>query len=238
MSRLSLVALLAILVSGTVVATADAAVVTAEAGLGGLSRPGRWTPVRVSIDAGTASISGEIVVDWGSARARRTITLSAGSRKLVEIYIRTPDVRETIVVRLVSDGRDLAAVEVPIRLARPEDAFTLCVAAADAWSAGRECSTTQTAAQTAAFLARVRRGGRRRVAVGRRTARAGAAARPDAMAGDPCAGGVRPFTVRSRHSDVVGARRLGAARARGCGVLHPGHCRRRRWCSPACGPVR
>ena len=146
MRRLSLLVLLAVLVSGAAVATADAAAVTAEAGLGGLSRPGRWTPVRVSIDAANASISGEIVVDWGSARARRTITLSAGSRKLVEVYIRTPDVRETIVVRLVSDGRDLAAVEVPIRLARPDEAFTLCVAAADAWSASRECSTTQATA--------------------------------------------------------------------------------------------
>ena len=145
MRRLSLLVLLAVLVAGAAVATADAAAVTAEAGLGGLSRPGRWTPVRVSIDAANASISGEIIVEWGSARARRTITLSAGSRKLVEMYIRTPDVRETIVVRLVSEGRDLAAVEVPIRLARPEEVFTLCVAA-DAWPASRECSTTQATA--------------------------------------------------------------------------------------------
>jgi hypothetical protein len=144
--RLSLLALLAVLVSNAAVATADAAAVTAEAGLGGLSRPGRWTPVRVSIDAANASLTGEIVVDWGSARARRTITLSAGSRKLVEMYIRTPDVRETIVVWLVSEGRDLAAVEVPIRLARQEDAFTLCIAAADAWPDSRECSTTQASA--------------------------------------------------------------------------------------------
>jgi hypothetical protein len=112
-----------------------------------MSRPGRWTPVRVWVDAANADVTGEIVLDWGSARARRAISLSAGSRKQFELYIRTPDVREAIVVRLVSDGRDLASVEAPIRVARPEDALTLCVAAANAWPASRSCSTTQSAAR-------------------------------------------------------------------------------------------
>jgi hypothetical protein len=139
--------LLALLVSGAAPALAGAATLTAEAGLGGMSRPGRWTPVRVSVDASSADITGEIVLDWGSARARRAISLSAGSRKQFELYIRTPDVREAIVVRLASDGRDLASVEVPIRVARPEDALTLCVAAANAWPVTRGCSTTQSAAR-------------------------------------------------------------------------------------------
>ena len=138
--------LLALPVSGAALAPAAAATVTAEAGLGGMSRPSRWTPVRVSIDAADADITGEIVLDWGSARARRTITLSARAHKQFELYIRTPDVREVIVVRLVSDGRDLASVEAPIRVARPEDALTLCVAAANAWPTSHGCSTTQSAA--------------------------------------------------------------------------------------------
>jgi hypothetical protein len=139
--------LLALLVSVAADARAGAATVTAEAGLGGMSRPSRWTPVRVSVDAANADITGEIVLDWGSARARRTITLSAGSHKQFEMYIRTPDVREAIVVRLVSNGRDLASVDAPIRVARPEDALTLCVAAANAWPSSQGCSTTQSAAQ-------------------------------------------------------------------------------------------
>jgi hypothetical protein len=136
--------LLALLVC---VAPVAAATVTAEAGLGGMSRPSRWTPVRVSVDAANADITGEIILEWGSARARRTVTLSAGSHKQFEMYIRTPDVREAIVVRLVSNGRDLASVDAPIRVARPEDALTLCVAAANAWPSSQGCSTTQSAAQ-------------------------------------------------------------------------------------------
>src|SRR5579863_206670 len=134
------------MISGAALAPAGAATLTAEAGLGGMSRPSRWTAVRVSVDATHADITGEIILDWGSARARRAISLSAGSRKQFEIYIRTPDVREAIVVRLVSDGRDLASVDVPIRVVRPEDAFTLCVAAANAWPASHGCSATQSAA--------------------------------------------------------------------------------------------
>jgi hypothetical protein len=139
--------LLVLLVSVAPDARAGAATVTAEAGLGGMSRPSRWTPVRVSVDAANADITGEIVLDWGSARARRTITLSAGSHKQFEMYIRTPDVREAIVVRLVSNGRDLASVDAPIRVARPEDGLTLCVAAANAWPSSQGCSTTLSAAQ-------------------------------------------------------------------------------------------
>jgi hypothetical protein len=145
-TRLSSLLGLALLVSGATLAPAGAATVTAQAGLGGMSRPGRWTPVRVSVDAANADVTGEIVLDWGSARARRAITLSAGSHKQFELYIRTPDVRETIVVRLVSDGRDLASVDAPIRVARPEDALTLCVAAANAWPASHGCSTAESAA--------------------------------------------------------------------------------------------
>ena len=53
----------------------------AGAGLGGLCRPGRWTPVRVDVDARGSSVSDvvatrEIVVEWGDARVRRTISLA------------------------------------------------------------------------------------------------------------------------------------------------------------------
>ena len=113
--------LLAVIVSAPAGAAADAATVTAEAGLGGLSRPGRWTPVRVAVHAANADISGEIILDWGNARAHRAITLSSGSHKEFELYIRTPDVREAITVRLWSNGREIASVDAPVRVARPED---------------------------------------------------------------------------------------------------------------------
>ena len=147
MTRACSLVLFALLVVVAPGARAGAATLTAEAGLGGMSRPSRWTPVRVSVDAANADITGEIVLDWGSAQARRTITVSAGSHKQFEMYIRTPDVREAIVVRLVSNGRDLASVDAPNRVARPEDALTLCVAAANAWPSRQDCSTTQSAAQ-------------------------------------------------------------------------------------------
>src|SRR5260370_32827790 len=103
MCRLVLLLLLAAFGAGP--AQADQTVtLKAGAGLGGLCRPGRWTPVRVDVDAhGQASgevWAGEIVVEWGDAHIHRTISLASPSHKHFEVYIRTVDARHSMTVRL------------------------------------------------------------------------------------------------------------------------------------------
>ena len=84
------------------------ATLDAAAGLGGLAKAGRWTPLAVSIASDREAIDAELVVTWGDARLRRAVTLSPGGRKTFELYIRTTDPRGAIDVRLQSGGRDLA----------------------------------------------------------------------------------------------------------------------------------
>src|SRR5437667_9546074 len=93
-----------LLLAGLVVRPAQAdptVTVKASAGLGGLCRPGRWTPVRVDVEtrgeaASTGVAAGEIIVEWGDARVRRAITLASPSHKQVELYIRTADARDSM----------------------------------------------------------------------------------------------------------------------------------------------
>jgi hypothetical protein len=119
----------------------EAVTLAADAGLGGIAKPGRWTPVRVTIESASETVAGDLVVDWGSARVRRAVNLTAPSRWQVELYIRAADVREIIRVRLVSNGRDLAAADVPIRIARPDEPVTLCLGSAPG-PAGPTCTVT------------------------------------------------------------------------------------------------
>ena len=84
------------------------ATLDAAAGLGGLAKAGRWTPLTVSIASDRDVLDAELVVVWGDARLQRPVTLSPGSRKTFELYLRTTDPRGAIDVRLQSDGRDLA----------------------------------------------------------------------------------------------------------------------------------
>jgi len=121
----------------------EAATIKASAGFGGLCRPGRWTPVRVDVDYGGADATGEIAVEWGDARTRRAISLSAHAHKQFELYIRTPDARDSMTVHLLADGREIAAANAPVRLVAPADALTICVAAAEAMPmSGVTCTAT------------------------------------------------------------------------------------------------
>ena len=147
MKRLILPLLLAALGVGRVQAD-QTVVLKASAGLGGLCRPGRWTPVRIDVDvrgdtaAGEVS-SGEIIVEWGDARVRRALSVVSPSRKQIELYVRTPDARDSMKVRLESNGREIAVTEAPVRLVAPADPLTLCVATPNAAPPnGVTCSAT------------------------------------------------------------------------------------------------
>lgn len=118
----------------------------AGAGIGGVSKPGRWTPVRVSATAGAESIDGDITIEWGAASLRRPIVLAPGSSKQFEFYLQTMEVGGSVSAKLVANGRDLAAAAAEIRALRANEPFTLCVTVPGGGgtaSAG-ECTTTTT----------------------------------------------------------------------------------------------
>jgi hypothetical protein len=122
-----------VLVAGALVfavavsASAGALTLEARAGLGGISRPGRWTPVHVTIDNTGAEILGVLVVSWGDAEVRRDVTIPSPSRKQIQVYVRTSNVESAVRVRLMSNGVELRAVDAPVRLVGPLHATTLCV---------------------------------------------------------------------------------------------------------------
>jgi hypothetical protein len=102
----------------------------AEAGLGGWGRPGRWTPVRVTI-ATESDLAGEVVLDWGETHLHRDLELAASSRIALELYIRTTDVRGSIAVRVLSNGSAVASVDVPVQMVRDDERLVVCVGDAD-----------------------------------------------------------------------------------------------------------
>jgi hypothetical protein len=114
----------------------------ADAGLGGVARPGRWTPVRVEIDNAERDLTGEIVVEWGDARVHRAVDVPAPSRTVLELYVRTGDARGVISVRLVADGTAVESVNVPVRVVADEDALVLCAGNAPAAGDALPCTAT------------------------------------------------------------------------------------------------
>src|SRR5262245_50135940 len=100
---------------------------TADAGLGGISRPGRWTPVRVAIENAAGDVEGELVIEWGNTRLHRELTLVAPSRSNLELYVRTQDVRAAITVSVVSHETTVATVDTPIRM-NGDAPLVVCVA--------------------------------------------------------------------------------------------------------------
>lgn len=100
---------------------------TATAGLDGVSRPGRWTPIRVSVENRGTDVDGTLIVEWGTARLTQAVALPAPSRRDFELYIRSDDARDVIVVRLESSGRVVRTTEVAVRLAGTDERITACI---------------------------------------------------------------------------------------------------------------
>lgn len=126
-SRIALVAGAFFVLGLAVSASAGALTLDARAGLGGISRPGRWMPVRVTIDNSGADVSGVLVVVWGDAEVRRDVTVPSPSRKQIQVYLRTSNVESAVRVRLISNGAELRAVDAPVRLVGSSGPTTLCV---------------------------------------------------------------------------------------------------------------
>ena len=103
------------------------ATLDAAAGLGGVAKAGRWTPLAVTVGAERDALRADLVVTWGDSRVQRPITVAPGTRKEFEFYVRTTDPRGAIDVRLQRPGRDVAATTAPVRVLGGDDRVTVCV---------------------------------------------------------------------------------------------------------------
>jgi hypothetical protein len=103
------------------------ATLDAAAGLGGVAKAGRWTPLAVTVGADRDALDADLVVTWGDSRVQRPITVAPGTRKAFEFYVRTTDPRAAIDVRLQRAGRDIAAATAPVRVLGGDDRVILCV---------------------------------------------------------------------------------------------------------------
>jgi hypothetical protein len=123
-------------------AAAQDLTLTATAGLDGLGRPGRWAPVHVTVDNRGTDITGALVVEWGRTRLRHAVAVPSPSRRDFELYIRSNDARDVIVVRLESSGRVVGATEVPMRLAGFDERITACIGSSSSAGTESACSVS------------------------------------------------------------------------------------------------
>lgn len=106
---------------------AHGATLQATAGLGGIAKSGRWTPLTVSISSEQQALEGDLIVNWGDTQLRRAITMAAATRKDVELYVRTSDPSAAIEVRLEAGERELARASAPVRILGADDRVVICV---------------------------------------------------------------------------------------------------------------
>jgi hypothetical protein len=136
LSITTLVSLCALLVLSPGPAAADVAL-RATAGLGGLTKPGRWTPVRVDVTITDApNRRGELVLSWGDTVVRRALTLSAGSRHY-ELYLRSAEPENFIHVRLEN-----ITLDVPVTVLSQETPVAVCVGGATVAPVMSTCAVT------------------------------------------------------------------------------------------------
>jgi hypothetical protein len=121
----------------------DALSLSAEAGIAGLARAGRWLPIHIAVENGGRDVAGEIVVHAGSAVATRDISLPAPSRKHVEMYVRVPGAEiDRITVRLRSAGSELAAREVRVEVVPDDRPLSICVSVPSEDAGAATCDRT------------------------------------------------------------------------------------------------
>jgi hypothetical protein len=100
--------------------------VQASAGVGGVTKAGRWTPVSVVVNTPEA-MSGVLHVSWGTFSLRREFTLASAGDHRFELYARTSEVEAAVRVRVASNGTDLRSIDVPVRVLQQSELVTLCV---------------------------------------------------------------------------------------------------------------
>jgi len=99
---------------------------TATAGLDGVVKAGRWTPVRVIVEHSGADRSGSLVVTWGDHILTRAVSMTGASRRQFDLLVRTGDVQDRMHVEL-RDGDETRGIDVPVRVAGYDEPLTVCV---------------------------------------------------------------------------------------------------------------
>ena len=87
--------------------------VHASAGLGGVAKPGRWTPVSIEIDNAGGQVATDVVVSWGDATLRRQVTFASSAKRRFTVYMRTLEPGSAVRVRL-ADGDTVAEAAVQV----------------------------------------------------------------------------------------------------------------------------
>lgn len=100
---------------------------TATAGLGGMVRASRWTPVRVLVTATDAGTIGDLEVAWGTATIRRRLVFDSAGTRRVDFHIRTADAEPRLRLRFSEPSGAAASIEVPVQIARDVDRIEVCV---------------------------------------------------------------------------------------------------------------
>ena len=103
-------------------------VLHATAGIAGLVKAGRWTPIQVVIEHSGPDLDAEVVVAWGGVTARRQVALASPARRQIELYLRTPNVEGTVRVHLVANAETIAGHDIPGHPLRQDEPLTLCIA--------------------------------------------------------------------------------------------------------------
>lgn len=137
---LVLAAVLVCLSSGLAAAAAPS--LKAVAGLGGVARPGRWMPVRVTLETAGQDLDGDLVAEWGGAVVRHAASVTAPGRKDFNLLLRTSDPAASVTIRFESPGASPAVVEVAVQTAAADAVVTLCVTAPTTITSTDGCTAT------------------------------------------------------------------------------------------------
>lgn len=135
--------------AGVLLATAATAgpTLTATAGLGGMVRASRWTPVRVSLTTTDPATVGDLELVWGAATIRRRLVLESAGTRRMDFHIRTPDVEPHLRVRFLPPSGAPASIEVPVHVVRDDERIEVCVVPEQTeLPAGSACMLTATPA--------------------------------------------------------------------------------------------
>jgi hypothetical protein len=123
-----------VLALGLLVATAATAAsaeeisARAEAGLAGVARSGRWTPIVVTVENNGRPVEATVTVSLDSERVTRPLTLAAPSRKRLEFFLRAPETdRTTAQVVVTANEQVLASTRAELRVTEATAPFTICV---------------------------------------------------------------------------------------------------------------
>lgn len=101
-------------------------VLSAQAGVGGVARPGRWMPVDIRIRGAATGVRGSLRVEWGDAVAVRDVAVAAGTEEHVRLLLRAVAAGPTVHVTVSGDVA-VPALDVPVELAALESPLTLCI---------------------------------------------------------------------------------------------------------------